>query len=325
MNDEFQFIRYIKEFFNSELIGDDAAVIRNNQESILITKDILIEDIHFKINDNLFKIGAKSLISNISDIIAMGGIPLHFFLGLGIPEHLNNGNIRKLLTGIKSISEKYNLKLSGGDISKSPKPLFISITVLGEVINKAITRDSAEIDDDIWVTGFLGDSEIGLQLILNKIQIENKSLNDYFISRHYIKNLHLKFISSLVQNNLINSMIDVSDGFLQDLSHILKCSEKSAEIFTDKIPVSNEFQKLKYILGNDFCKIPLISGEEYELIFTTPEKNRGKIIEFSEQYSCRITNIGKIIKQSKKLIEFKNTEQTGFKFENFDKLGYKHF
>ena len=325
MLDEFQFIHYIKEFFNSDLIGDDAAVIGNNENSMLITKDILIEDIHFKINNNFFEIGAKSLISNISDIIAMGGVPLHFFLGLGIPEYLSETNVKKLLTGVKSISKEYNLKLSGGDISKAPKYLFISITVLGEVINKAVTRDSAEIDDDIWVTGFLGDSEIGLQIILENVQIEDKNLKDYFINKHYIKNLHLKFISSLVKHNLINSMIDISDGFLQDLSHILKSSEKSAEIFTSKIPVSKEYQKLENILGEEFYYIPFVSGEEYELLFTASEKDRKKINELSEQYSCKITNIGKIIKQRKKLIEIKNTEQTGFKFENFDKLGYTHF
>jgi thiamine-monophosphate kinase len=171
---EFQLINFIKDKFNSDFIGDDAAVIPvNSSESIVISKDILIEDIHFIVSNNFSSIGEKSIISNASDIVAMGVEPKYFFLALGIPEKFSFAQIKKLLNGIYNISNLYKITLAGGDISKSDK-LTISITILGFAQNdKIVYRSGAKINDDIWVTGALGDVEIGLRIIKEELKIEN--------------------------------------------------------------------------------------------------------------------------------------------------------
>ena len=166
MIDEFQLINLIKNKFHSDYIGDDAAVISlNATEVAVISSDILIEDVHFIIKDNnLNLIGSKALISNISDIVAMGVEPKLFFLNIGLPNGLKK-EIELLFDGIYNISRKYNIEIGGGDISKSDK-LIISICILGFGSKDSIVfRSGAKDNDDIWITGSLGDSEIGLRII----------------------------------------------------------------------------------------------------------------------------------------------------------------
>lgn len=315
--DEFKLIQYIKKTFSSKFIGDDTAFINNSQIN-LISKDILIEDIHFVIKNNLFEIGAKSLISNLSDILASGGKPLFFFLGLGIPSYLNDFQIKSLLDGLKKISQKYNVKLAGGDISSAPK-LFISITITGSTIKKIpVNRCGAESGDNIFVTGNLGDSEIGLRIILNQLTITCAKVKEYFIKKHYFARLYPDFVKTLCLKSKINSMIDISDGFLQDLSHILDCSKKSAEISAKAIPKSENFKKLKKVLKNDYLKIPLFSGEEYQLIFTTPESLE-KIKKISKKFKVKISKVGVITEKRNEKIKILDM------FEKMENLGYRHF
>ncbi len=309
---EFELINFIKEYFKSDYIGDDAFCYKN----CLISKDILIENVHFILNDNFFEIGAKSLISNISDIIAMGGEVKFFFLGLGLPDKLSFNNLEKFLEGVKFIANKYKLILGGGDISKSLNDFFISITIVGNVINKPVKRNNAKLGDNIYVAGEVGDSEIGLRIIKGEFSCKNKN---YFIKKHYIKELYPEFIKTLVNKEYINSMIDISDGFLQDLNHILDDSNKSAEIYVKNIPVSLEYQKLETILKEDFYRIPLISGEEYSLIFTSNKKYDNKIKSIANDMNVKVTKVGEVIKRQKKKVIFKDLNIKLYK------EGYIHF
>ncbi len=309
---EFELIEYIKDHFDSKYIGDDAFFYDN----LLISKDILIEDVHFILKNNFYEIGAKSLISNISDILAMGGEAKFFFLGLGIPSKITFNNLKEFFNGVKFISHKYNVTLGGGDLSKSGNKFFISVTITGKPFGKIITRANAEVNDSIYVIGELGDVEIGLRVIKNNFSVANK---EYFIKKHYIKDLYPQIVKELTQLNIINSMIDISDGFLQDLEHILKSSNKSAEIYVKNIPVSDNFLQLKDILKEEFFIIPLISGEEYSLIFTSNEKYDKKIKQVATKFDVKITKVGKIVEKREQLIIFKD-----FKI-NLDKKGYTHF
>ncbi len=309
---EFELIDFIKNYFDSNFIGDDAFFYNN----LLVSKDILIENVHFILDNNFYEIGAKSIISNISDILAMGGKPKFFFLGLGIPNRIKDDEIKSFLKGVKDYSLEYNVKIGGGDISLSLNDFFVSITVVGEVINVPIQRNKAKVGDYIFVVGEVGDSEIGLKIIKKEFFCEN---SEYFVRRHYIKKLYPDFIYELVRNNYVNSMIDISDGFLQDLEHILKTSKKGAEIFATKIPVSNYYKKIKKILGEyKFLEIVLTSGEEYGLIFTSPKKYVNKILELGRKFNVPIANVGKVIDYSKEII-IKDFNK------KLEKKGYIHF
>ena len=308
---EFELISFIKEFFNSNYIGDDAFYNNN----LLISKDILIENVHFILNDNFFEIGAKSLISNLSDIVAMGGKPEFFFMGLGIPDRVKFDNLEEFFKGMKYIADNYNVILGGGDISKSLNDFFISITVTGFPFKKPIKRDNAKESDSIFIIGEVGDSEIGLRLIKNEFFCNNK---EYFIKKHYIKDLYLEVVKELVEKGIINSMIDISDGFIQDLGHILNLSNKSAEIYVKNFPVSDEYKKLKKFLKDDYYIIPLISGEEYSLIFTSDKKYDKEILKTSSTFGVRITKVGEVVEKKKHLILFKD-----YKIK-LNKKGYIH-
>ena len=323
MQNEFQLIDFIKNKFSTDLIGDDAAIIPlNSNDNLVISKDILIENTHFILNGDLNFIGSKALISNLSDIIAMGVEPKFFLLGLGLPENFTNEKTEYLLNGIHSTAQQYNVILAGGDISKSEK-LFISITVLGfGEKEKIVYRNTAQLGDDIWIAGELGDSEIGLRIIKKELKTTEK-LSRYFIKKHFVKKLHPDFISFLSYKKIINSMIDVSDGFLQDLLHLLKQSDKCAIVNENLLPVSTEFLKLKNMLNEEFYIIPLISGEEYALIFTANPCFRKDILDIACNFSVKISKVGTItdnIPSSKHRIKLNN-----LKFENLAKLGYTHF
>ena len=312
MMKEFELIELIKDYFQSPFIGDDAFY----NDNLLISKDIMIEGVHFIIDKNFYEIGAKAIISNVSDILAMGGKPEFFFIGLGINSKIKTDDIKIFLNGIKDFSEKYNVIIGGGDISRSEK-LIISITIIGKSINIPITRYGAKTGDDIFVIGEFGDSEIGLRIIKEKFTCDNR---EYFIKKHYIKELYPECVYKLAKENLINSMIDVSDGFLQDLEHILNCSNKSAEIFVRDIPVSKKLINLKKILKDDeLFEIVLTSGEEYNLIFTSELKNREKVIKILKYYNVPFAKVGKIIEKTTNKISFKDIKL------HIKTKGYSHF
>ena len=325
MTNEFLLIEHIKKKFHSEFIGDDCAVIPvSEQTSLIVSTDILIENIHFIINNNLNLIGKKTLICNISDVIAMGVEPKFFFLSLGVPEHFTQKEIDNFLSGLHNIAENYKLILAGGDISAASS-LTLSVTIAGFGENdKIVYRKGAKEGDDIYITGVIGDSEIGLRILKKELDFRyhNTINKEYFIKRHFYRKLYPDFITFLSYKKLINSMIDISDGFLQDLGHILRLSEKNAQINEEQIPLSNEFIKLKKFLKDDFYKIPLYSGEEYELIFTASPENRKEILNISENFNVKLSIVGKITeeKETSNRIKLKH-----FQIDNFKSLGYKHF
>ncbi len=311
--DEFQIIKWIKNFFNSKFIGDDCF----NFNNFLISKDLLIENVHFILKDNLYEIGAKSIISNVSDILSSGGKPLYFLLALGIPENFNFQKLKNFFKGLKHYSEKYNVQLAGGDISKSKKDFFISITIIGKVLKKTILRSNAKNNDNIYVIGELGDSEIGLKILKDKINFPEK---EYFLKKHFIKELYPEVIFELVEKNIVNSMIDVSDGFLLDLEHILDESNKSAFIYVKNLPVSENFKKLANFLSKEeFYTIPLTSGEEYSIIFTSDKKYDKEIKKISEKHKVKITFVGEITDRKEKKFYFNDIDL------NIAIKGYKHF
>ncbi len=258
-------------------IGDDAAVIKYNQKKYLLyTTDSLVENIHFnlkwKINKKklLYFIGWKAVASNVSDILAMGGIPKYILISLNIPEHLKTQEIKIVYKGLMECANNYNISNIGGNITKSEK-FIISITLIGEVLKKnLLLRSSAFAGDYIYTEEGVGKSAKGFYKLINGAKkIDNDIL------------YHLKPTPSIKWNKLlnkykINSAIDISDGFIADLNHILEKSKKGAEIYIDNIP-SDEVENFLY------------GGEDYKIIFTSPD----------DIYEKGIIKIGKIIKNKK--------------------------
>jgi thiamine-monophosphate kinase len=299
-------------------IGDDAAVIKSSKDKLLIlTTDALIEKVHFDLKYcTLLEVGWKSLVANLSDIAAMGGTPLAGVVSLGIPKKSEVGKVLTLYQGMQKAGKKYNCPLVGGDTVFSPKGLVISIAVLGEVKKESITtRSGAKQRDLVCVTGDLGLSQFGLELLK---KIPRKTLKSTWIKKHLLPEPRIEESQFLVKNFRINSMIDISDGLSSEINHIANESKVGAIIYEEKIPINPLIQKNAKLINKSPLDLALNSGEEYELLFTLPEKYQKKLDSIKD---FKISVIGKIVSAREGL---KIVGKDGKK-RNLEFKGYTHF
>ena len=287
----------IQSYFNWEVtdpsvelgVGDDAALFNLHPgHQLVISTDTLVEGIHFFKDASPRDIAYKSLVVNLSDIAAMGATAKCYTLSLTIPE-LDKEWLKDFSSSLKESSKLFNVHLIGGDTTKGP--LNISITMMGSIeINNSIKRSGAKDGDDIYVSGELGSAALCLKKIKKgEIPLES-DLNAF---NRPIPCLELG--SAL--KNLASSCIDVSDGLEQDLSHILKSSGVGAIIDTQELPLSDSV--MHYVKDTNDWSLPLCGGDDYELCFTAGKSKRDKISAISESVGTRVTRIGEIISQKK--------------------------
>ena len=243
--------------------------------------------INFKSPDLVIK---KILRSSISDLICKGVKPKFYFIsGSGSKKTFTKNNLYKISKSLKSEQNKFNIDLCGGDTTFS-KRLSFTITSLG-YSKKIIYRNKAKLNDDIYVTGNLGDSYLGLKVLSNKAKFKNKD-KLFFIDKYYKPDLPLNLTKYLFK--FANSSIDVSDGLIDDLSKMINRQTLSFHLFEKKIPVSKKLSNL--IKKQRLNKINLISnGDDYQVLFTA-DVNKARIIQnASKTTGIKITKIGKII------------------------------
>ncbi len=291
---EFTFIQKIRERaaqHSSEAvlgIGDDTAILPECAgRERLITADLLIEDVHFKLDYTpLSCLAHKALAVSLSDIAAMGGTPEFSLLTLGIPKSLRSHDWDEFFASYFALAEKFGVTLIGGDTSSSPDKLVIDSIVMGSCERgKAIRRSTAKIGDAIFVTGVLGASALGLQLLLKGETEKNNS-----ITAHLMPQPRVEFGIALGASGIIHSMMDVSDGLAQDLSHICAESNVSAVIDAEAIPIAPDANLEQALSG----------GEDYELLFTVNRTDENALQKLAQTCDVRLTCIGEIIKQATK-------------------------
>jgi len=265
-------------------VGDDAALFEIDADCQLVTStDTLSEGVHFFEGALPGDIAYKSLAVNLSDIAAMGAQAKCFTLSLTLPK-LDERWLQEFSGSLKEASEFFNVSLIGGDTTRGP--LNITITILGAVEkSKAIKRSGANIGDDIYVSGSLGDAA----LCLKKIN-EGSVPNTTELNKLNKPVPRLKLGSAL--KNIASSCIDVSDGLEQDLSHILRASKVGAIIDSQSLPLSDIVRE--YIKTSQDWGLPLCGGDDYELCFTSDKSNQTEIKKLSESLKIRITKIGVI-------------------------------
>ena len=272
-------------------IGDDCAVQPQVAgKDLLTSSDLLIEGVHFKREwTNFYDLGRKSAAVNISDIAAMGGTPQSLFLGVGRPKDINDSDIKEFVSGFVAEAEIHGATLAGGDSCGSPGPLLISVTVQGQVDSgDAIYRHGASYGDAIYVSGTLGDSAMALQKLF-----QGEVAAACFASRFHTPEPRVRLAQQLVREGWATAMLDVSDGLLADLGHILEASGVGADIELERIPLSEQFRsELK--LDSSLMRLALSGGEDYELVFTSPLKDLDRQRIFYPQ----VTRIGVISQKS---------------------------
>lgn len=258
-------------------IGDDAAALLFSPSSMLLaTTDMLIEGVHFELTTtDLYSLGWKAAAVNLSDIAAMGGVPRFCLTSLGIPPYLTVEQVDEFYRGVSACLKKFGTMLVGGDTCSSKKGFVISVTVLGEVVRKKIvTRSGAMPGDLLYVTGTLGDSGAGLELVRNAecgVRSKTPAVRK-LIGKHLRPVPRVAEGRKLAAAGIASAMIDVSDGLSSDLCHICEQSGVGAEVFSERIPLSKELTSAKG-LKQPAVEYALSGGEDYELLFTvTPDK-----------------------------------------------------
>lgn len=264
-------------------VGDDAAIIDNNGKQTLITTDLLLEGIHFNLMYSPLKhLGYKSAVVNFSDIYAMNGTPQQITVSLGISKRFSVEDLEMFYSGIKLACEVYGVDLVGGDTTSSLTGFTISITCVGIADEDQIVyRNGAKDTDLIYVSGDLGASYMGLQLLERERNVfDDKSDNSFqpdFGGKEYILERQLKpearkdIIKALRLNNIIpTSMIDISDGLSSDLLHICKQSNVGCQLFEERIPIDYQTALMAETFNMNVSTVALNGGEDYELLFTVP-------------------------------------------------------
>lgn len=268
-------------------IGDDAAWVRAKTDSFFVTADLLLEDVHFDLNwTSLSDLGYKTLAVNLSDIAAMGGVPAYLTLSLGIPRHFTSKKLDHFYHGIESLAVQHNVAVVGGDISVADK-LLISACLIGHAPYRPIRRSGAKPRNDIYVTGTLGDSALGLHLLKSKMLRQRGAA--YLLKRHHKPTPRLAIGVLLARKGLATAMIDVSDGLLQDLGHICRASLIGARIWEEALPLSRAYRELA---GNEGTRYALTGGEDYELLFCARQSDRQLIDQLQRRVKVSLTRIG---------------------------------
>ncbi len=314
---EKQFISYIRQkspVLNNNVIksiGDDSAVIKyNSNKYFLITTDALCENNHF--SRKYFypeEIGAKAMAVNISDICAMGGIPKHCLVTIGFHKREKQEFINRIYSSLISYSNNYGVDLIGGD-TVSSNSLFISVVLIGVVDKKNILyRNGAKPGDIIYVTGLLGDSGAGLDVLLKKGRKNLKSFEYFPVRKHLVPTPKYMEARILSDSKLVNSCIDISDGLVNDLINITNESVCGAEIYADMIPFSSSVTNVAKEFKKDPLDYALYGGEDYELLFTVSPKNNKRFIDYIKKAGLNVFEIGKITRK-KELILVKQNKKT---------------
>lgn len=266
-------------------IGDDCALIKGDpHEEIAITSDMLVCGRHFFADANPEWLGWKALAVNLSDLAAMGAKPLGFTLALALPQ-ANSAWLEAFSKGLFAIAHTYSCPLIGGDTTAGP--LNICITAFGSIPQeKAIRRSMALDGDDIWVSGTVGDARLTLAALRHEIPL---SRTDLALIQARMHQPTPRVELGIILRETASAAVDISDGLLGDLRHILKQSKKDAKIFLDRLPKSATLLQQSADIQNQYAAC---GGDDYELCFTAPASKRNVITEMSTELNLPLTQIG---------------------------------
>lgn len=290
---------------------------------LVVSKDMMAENVHFLKSDGGYKIASKLLLSNLSDLASSGAKPLHYMLGFSKNKHLDQDFFQQFSLALADLQKKFNISLIGGD-TVSADSLVFSITIFG-ITKNILQRNQAQEQDLIFVSGNIGDAGLGL-ILSQQPQLTLPKYANKLLQAHFFPTPQIALGLKLSKLKLSNTAIDVSDGLLADLQHICTNSHLDAHIFFDKIPVS--FSAKKFLAENkQHNPLNLLaSGDDYQLIFAVKPKNQQKIIDLSKKIKLNLSCIGFFNAKSQnqpQILLFDNNK-TGAKQIFYQKTGYQH-
>ncbi|OFZ70548.1 MAG: thiamine-phosphate kinase [Betaproteobacteria bacterium RBG_16_58_11] len=293
-------------------VGDDAALVRVAAgRELAVSTDMLLAGRHFLFEDDPFALGHKALAVNLSDMAAMGATPRWALLSIALPE-VNERWLSRFTEGWFALADQQGVALIGGDTTKGP--LTLSVTIMGEVAKgQALRRSGAKVGDEIWVSGTLGDAALALAYLQRRIQIAPHDAA-VLLPRLHAPTPQVKLGQKLL--GLAHSAIDISDGLLADLGHILELSGVGAQICVAALPVSENVRG--YLHDEVARNAVLAGGDDYELCFTAPAKQHDAIVRMGRRLKLPLTCIGEITRQRKLVVLDENNHPLTLKEQGFD-------
>jgi thiamine-monophosphate kinase len=285
-------------------IGDDCAVLNYQEQEILVTKDLLIESVHFDLTYMPLKhLGYKAAVVNISDIIAMNGSPKQMIIGIGASNRFSVEALEELYSGIFLACKNYNVDIVGGDTVSSQSGLVLSITCMGEARQSEIVyRNTARKGDLVFVSGNLGAAYMGLMILEREKQAFKADPNmqpdlaghDYILERQLKPEARMDVLQLLKDAGAKpTAMIDISDGLASEILHICHQSGLGATLYEEKLPIDITTDLVAREFGIDPTTCALNGGEDYELLFTISQEDYNKVKDIKE-----ITAIGHMTEAS---------------------------
>jgi len=268
-------------------VGDDAALLAVSPGmELAVSTDMLVAGTHFFPDADPRNLGWKTLAVNVSDLAAMGAQPRWATLALALPG-VDEAWLQAFAEGFFDCAQRYGVELVGGDTTRGP--LNFSVTIFGEVPRQAaLRRDAAQVDDDIWVSGSLGGAALGLAALQQRAQLSASELQQCVQA---LETPQPRVELGLALRNLAHAAIDISDGLLADLGHILERSKLGAEIDFDTLPVHQAL--ISRLAAESGRRYLLAVGDDYELCFTAAITNRGIINDLSQSLRLPLTRIGR--------------------------------
>ncbi len=291
MPSEFEIIRryFTRRTHHTRLgVGDDAALVRPRAgQDLVLSTDMLVENVHFLRNADAHALGHKALAVNLSDLAAMGATPRWALLALTLPR-ADARWLTEFSRGFIALARRFDIDLIGGDTTRGPRA--ICVQIVGEVPRgKALRRDGARIGDDVWVSGTLGDAALALAAIQRRVKLGRAGF------ARCAQRLHRpqpRLALGIALRGIATSAIDISDGLLADLGHILECSKVAAHLEFADIPCSPAVRRQRNTaFGKD---VLLAGGDDYELCFTAPRRMRARMTAAARRAGVSVTRIGSI-------------------------------
>lgn len=324
IRDEFHFIDKIKQKNNRhpflvEGIGDDAAVYQAKSDYLeIVCADTMVEGVHFLKDVSSPKdIGFKAVAVNISDVAAMGGTPKYYLVTIAAPKSWSEEELVELYTGMNEIAEVYHMDLIGGDTVSTSDKLVITVTVIGEVKrNRQRLRRDARPGDVVFVTGTIGDSAAGLQILLENLSVKDEMDRLFLINRHKRPTPQVETGQILSSIDRV-SLNDISDGLASELNELCEASCVKMVIEKDKIPLSDSIRSLD---SNQLDEWILYGGEDFELVGTVPPTEFGLLQKKCRDEGISLTKIGHAEAGSPEVLLIHNGKKT-----KLYKSGYNHF
>ena len=298
-------------------IGDDAAVWHGDARVELATADSFIQDVHFSLGTASWnELGWKALAASLSDIAAMGGVPKYALVSLSLPSDTEVEDVTDLYRGMIQVGQQFGVAIVGGDTSNAPL-VIINTTVLGSTKGRdmhILTRSAARPGDKVAVTGYLGAAAAGLEMLTKHLIFDPE--DGASLERAFHPPEPRIAEGQLLLEQGVKTAIDISDGLVSDLSHILKASRVSAQIVIDRVPIH---PAVKANFGDKAVELALSGGEDYELLFTASAEVTRQVIT---KASCPVTVIGNII--ADKIGKITLIDREGKPFRP-TKTGWEHF